>query len=122
MKHIKNPIQKTWFWLAVLAVLAAVSGGIYFLRGGAGGTVAGIYVDGELWESVDLAAVAVPYEITVETELGYNTILVSHGAIEVAHADCSEQVCVNQGAISDSLIPIVCLPHHLVIQIEEAAG
>lgn len=119
MKHIKNLLRSTLFWVLLLAVIAAVSGGSYFLRGGAEGTVAGIYVDGELWDSVDLSAVAVPYEITVETEYGYNAILVSHGAIEVAHSDCSEQVCVNQGAISDSLIPIVCLPHHMVIQIEE---
>ena len=119
MKHLKILIHKTWFRLLLLAVLALASGSFYALRGGASGTVAGIYVDGELWDSVDLSAVAVPYEITGETELGYNTILVSHGAIEVAHADCSEQVCVNQGSISDSLIPIVCLPHHLVIRIEE---
>lgn len=119
MKHIKNLLHKTLFWVLLLAVAAVASGGIYLLRGGAAGTVAGIYVDGELWDSVDLAAVTIPYEITVETEYGYNTLLVSHGAIEVAHADCSEQVCVNQSAISDSLIPIVCLPHHMVIQIEE---
>lgn len=119
MKHLKNLIQKTWFWLALLALVAAVSGGVYVLRGGTGGTVAGIYVDGELWDAVDLAAVVMPYEITVETELGYNTIRVSHGEIAVVHSDCSEQVCVNQGAISDGMIPIVCLPHHLVIQIEE---
>lgn len=119
MKHVKNLLGSTRFWVLLLAVVAAASGGLYLLRGGAAGTVAGIYVDGELWKSVDLAAVAVPYELTVETEYGYNTILVSPGAIEVAHADCSEQVCVNQGTISDSLIPIVCLPHHLVIQIEE---
>ena len=119
MKHLKILIQKTWFWLVLLAAAALVSGGFYALRGGAAGTVAGIYVDGELWDSVDLSAVAMPYEITVETELGYNTVLVSHGEIKVAHADCTEQVCVNQGAISDSLIPIVCLPHHLVIRIEE---
>ena len=119
MKHIKNILHKPLFWVLLLGVTAVVSGGMYAFRGSTTGTVAGIYVDGELWDSVDLAAVAVPYEITVETEYGYNTILVSHGAIQVAHADCSEQTCVNQGAISDSLIPIVCLPHHLVIQIEE---
>lgn len=116
MKHIKN---KTWFWILLLGALAAAAAGTYALKGAPAGAVARIYVDGELWDSVDLSAVAVPYEIRVDTEYGSNTLLVSPGAIRVAHADCAEQTCVNQGAISDGLIPIVCLPHRLVVEIEE---
>lgn len=111
--------KKTLFWAVLLAVLAAASAGVYLLlpRGGA---IARIYVDGEEYDAVDLSAVAVPYEMVVETEHGYNALRVSNGGIEVIRADCDEQVCVNQGEITDSLIPIVCLPHHMVIQIEEA--
>ncbi len=111
--------RKTLFWIVLFAVLAAASAGMYLLRGGAGGTVAAVYVDGELRDRIDLSAAVIPYELTVETEYGYNTLRVSHGAVEVAEADCDEQVCVHQGAIRDSLVPIVCLPHRLVIQIEE---
>ncbi len=110
--------RKTLFWIVLFFVLALASGGWYVLRGGAG-TVAAVYVDGELYDRIDLSAVAIPYEVTVRTEYGYNTLRVSHGEIRVAEADCEEQVCVNQGAIRDSLLPIVCLPHHLVIEIEE---
>ena len=111
--------KKTLIWAVLLAVLAAASAGIYLLLPKSG-TVARIYVDGEEYDSIDLSAVAAPYEVTVETEYGYNILRVSHGAIEVIRADCDEQVCVNQGEITDSLIPIVCLPHRMVIQIEEA--
>lgn len=116
--------QKTWIWILIFALAAALAAGIYFLRSGEAydGLRAVITVDGEEYETVDLSAVAVPYEFTVESEYGYNTVRVSHGAIEVLEADCSEQVCVNQGTITDSLIPIVCLPHHMVIQIEEGPG
>ena len=110
--------RKTLFWGVLFAVLALGAGAWYVLRPG-GGAVAAVYVDGELYDRIDLSAVAIPYEVTVETAYGYNTLRVSHGAIQVAEADCSEQVCVNQGAIHDSLLPIVCLPHHLVIEIEE---
>ncbi len=110
--------KKTLFWALLLAVVAAISAGVYLLRQG-GGALACIYVDGELYDTIDLSAVAIPYETTVETARGYNTLRVSHGAVEVSRADCDEQVCVNQGAITDSLVPIVCLPHRLVIQIEE---
>lgn len=112
--------QKTLFWAVLFVLIALVAGGFYLWYPADGvGQTAAIYVDGELYDTVDLAAVAVPYEFTVETEYGYNTVRVSPGAIEVAEADCSEQVCVNQGTITDSLIPITCLPHHMVIRIEE---
>lgn len=114
--------QKTLFWALLLGAAAVLAAGVYILRPGGSGTMANIYVDGELVEAVDLSAVAVPYEFTVETEYGYNTVRVSSGAIEVAEADCDEQVCVNQGTITDGFIPITCLPHHMVIQIEEPAS
>ncbi len=110
--------RKTVFWIALFAALAALGVGASVLHGPAG-TRAVVYVDGEIYRTADLAAVAAPYEFTVETEYGRNTVRVSPGAIEVAEADCPNQDCVKQGAISDGAIPIVCLPHHLVIQIED---
>ena len=32
-------------------------------------------------------------------------------------ADCPDQVCVHQGWISDSTVPIVCLPHQVIIEV-----
>ena len=110
--------RKTVFWLALFAVLAALGAGTYLLRG-AVGRQAVITVDGEPVRTVDLTAAAVPYEFTVETEYGSNTVRVSQGQIAVVDADCPNRDCVKQGAISDGAIPIVCLPHHLVIQIED---
>ena len=80
--------------------------------------VAYIYSKGALIETIDLDAVTIPYEFTVETDLGNNTIYVEHGGIQVVSADCPDQICVHQGIIHDSAVPIVCLPHQLVIQIE----
>lgn len=111
--------QKTLFWVVLFAALAVLCAGYYFLRGGTGATVATVYVDGEVYDTFDLSAAVIPYEVTVETEYGYNILRISHGAIEVAAADCSEQLCVNQGTVTDGLIPIVCLPHHLVIEIDD---
>ena len=44
-------------------------------------------------------------------------ILVEPGRIRVSQANCPDQVCVEMGAISDGTVPIVCLPHKLVIEI-----
>ena len=109
--------RKTLFWIVLFALLASAGIGVYWLCGG--GSVAAIYVDGALYDTIDLNAVAVAYERTIRTEYGWNTIWVSHGAIQVADADCPGHDCVKQGAVTDGVIPIVCLPHRLVIQIEE---
>ena len=113
---------KTWkgksvFWAGLFAALALGGLGLYLLH--PGGTRAALYIDGELYDTIDLAAVAAPYERTVQSEWGWNTIRVSHGAIQVVDADCPGHDCVEQGAISDGAIPIVCLPHRLVIEIEQ---
>ncbi len=108
--------RKTLFWIALFALLAAGGAVAACLHGG--GTVAVITVDGREWDRVDLSAVAVGYETTVETDLGWNTIRVEPGSIAVIDADCPGHDCVEQGAITDGAIPIVCLPHRLVIQIE----
>ena len=39
------------------------------------------------------------------------------GRIRVASANCPDQVCVRQGWISDASVPIVCLPHQVIIQV-----
>ena len=109
--------RKTVFWAALFGALAALGAGVYLLHGG--GARAVISVDGQVWRTIDLGTVTEPYTFTVETAEGWNRVQVSPGSIQVLDADCPHQDCVKQGAISDGLIPIVCLPHKLVIQIDE---
>jgi hypothetical protein len=58
----------------------------------------------------------------VETKGVHNTGHVDRGSIRVTEADCPDQICVHQGSITDDSLPIACVPHRLVIQIEEAGG
>ena len=109
--------RKTLFWAVLFGVLAVLGTGTYLLHGG--GKMAYIYVDGELYDTVDLTAAAEPYERTIETAYGWNTLRIGRGSIQVADADCPHQDCVKQGTISEGAIPIVCLPHRLVIEIED---
>lgn len=114
-------MKQTKFWVILFSVLFILGcGGFLLLRSsGHAGHIAEIRLDGELYRSIDLDAVTVPYEIEICTEYGANTVYVEHGQISITHADCPDQICVEQGAIVDSLIPIVCVPHHLTIEIGE---
>ena len=81
---------------------------------------AGIYIDGECVRRVDLNRVRETERYIVETENGSNVILIEPGRICVERADCPDQICVMQGWLPDSGLPVVCLPHHLMIQLEDA--
>ena len=48
-----------------------------------------------------------------------NTGCVRPGSIAIISATCPDQICVHQGFISTSLLPITCLPNRLVIRVRE---
>ena len=109
---------------------------VFFLIGAAAGSIAFLLLrdwktdapvalisrDGVLLEEIDLSRVDAPYSLTFEDESGTNTVLVERGRICVSEADCPDQICVHQGWISDDIIPIICLPHRLLIEIVGAGG
>ena len=77
-----------------------------------------IYQDGQLLQTIPLDQVQETYAFSLEaTGGGSNTIEVSPGGIAITQADCPDQICVQQGRIIDSLLPITCLPHRLVIEL-----
>lgn len=74
--------------------------------------VAEIRVSGEVVRRVPLSQ---DCEFTVECGNGSNTIRISDGKVAVTEADCPDKVCVNTGAISGGMVPIICLPHQLEV-------
>ena len=108
---------KSLMWGLLFAVI--VIGGLLLYRGlGRGeGTVAVISVDGEELERVDLSKVRKEYDLEISTEYGNNTVHIEPGAISVTAADCPDHVCMRQGKLTGSGIPIICMPHRLVIEI-----
>ncbi len=107
--------------LAVLAVAVAACCAV-LLMPKERGTIARVTFNGNVLSEIDLSAVDSPSSFIVTGEAGSNTIAVEQGRIRVTEADCPDQVCVNQGWISDSALPIVCLPNKLVIEIIGGEG
>ena len=113
--------MKTRTWILIFASLVLICGAVtavLFLRRPSG-SVANVYRDGACIYSVDLSTVEEPYEVTFSDERGSNTVRVERGRISVVDADCPDHVCEKTGWVSESGIPIVCLPHRLVIRIEK---
>lgn len=77
-----------------------------------------IYSENVLVQVIDLTAVEEPYSLTIGDKSGeYNTIEVRHNSVGIAAASCPDHVCMNTGFIETNLVPIVCLPNKLVIEI-----
>lgn len=78
-----------------------------------------IYQNGILADSIELSNVTKEYTLIFTSENGgENHVLVQPEAISVIYANCPDLVCVHQGTIRNSLLPITCLPHGLVIELK----
>jgi len=84
--------------------------------------IAEIYQDGVLIDSINLDQVTETCRFTVTgANGGKNEIAVRHGSIGIISADCPDGLCVRQGFMEDSLLPITCLPNRLVIRLREVS-
>ena len=110
------------FWLAVLGGVLLISAAVAILIRLAPAARASVYMNGTLIESLDLNGVSAPFSFTVDSGEGTNVISVERGRIRVSEADCPDGSCIRQGWLSDGLLPVVCLPHRLVIKLDGAAS
>lgn len=79
---------------------------------------ANLYQNGALIQSIPLDPKEPPYTITVMGGNGaYNTITVKEGKIGISAASCPDKLCMHQGYINNTLLPITCLPNKLVIRV-----
>ena len=113
--------KKTGICIAIVLLLACISLGaavlLHFSSGDA--PIAEIYHNGQLIQTIDLDAVSDGYEFTIESDHGtYNTVRVEPGKIAIIDASCPDHICVRTGYISDSLMPITCLPNQVIIKIK----
>lgn len=117
MKHKPTENRTALILSGILLVLALLSlTAIFAPRRQASGYIAEVYQDGTLLMRIPLDEAAEPYRFTVTSpDGGTNELEVSRGGICVCSADCPDKLCVHQGIISDSRLPIICLPNRLVI-------
>lgn len=80
--------------------------------------IAYIYSEGELIRTIDLDEVEEEYTFEVNTHNGKNVITVKKGSIGVTESDCPDGLCVDMGFIKNGSMPVICLPHHLIIEIK----
>ena len=53
---------------------------------------------------------------------GYNLVVIKDGTVCISEADCSDQTCVKTGELKSDYLPIVCLPHKLIVRFAEGTA
>ena len=114
---------KTRTWILIFAaVLLTCAAAVLLLRGAHTGTVAEIVQDGQVLRRIDLAQVTEEYSFPITSEYGTNVVTVQPGKICVSDADCPDRVCVSFGWLSKGSVPILCMPHKLMIRMVQSGG
>ncbi len=105
--------------ITAFLLLLSIASLLYLLIGKSGTDyVADIFQDGILIKSVYLNDLSETGTFIIEGESGcVNEVEVRPGSIAIISADCPDKLCVHQGFISDSRLPITCLPNRLVIRL-----
>ena len=103
--------------LLLIVILLAAGGCLLFFRNRQeSGTVIRIYSDNELLTELPLDR---DDTFTVSTDLGTNKIIVENGRAYVTDADCPDRICEQMGLISKPGETIVCLPHKLIVEVND---
>lgn len=69
-------------------------------------------------EEIGRYPLSVDREILLETQAGYNLLVIEGGQAYIREADCPHGLCAHEGKISRTGETLVCLPHKLTITIE----
>lgn len=105
--------KKDWILVGVIIAVAALAYlSHYLLRDTGVGNVV-VKVNGEIEGVYDLGE---DQEIVVNG--GTNRLEIKNGSVRMIEADCPDQLCVHQRAISVDRENIICLPNKVIAEVQ----
>lgn len=111
--------KNDWMLLGIIVCVSILIFGMRFFLKDQGKAYVTVRIDGEIVETYDLSE-----DQVIEVNQGTNVIAIKNGKVDMTQADCPDQLCVHQKAISENRESIICLPNRVVVQItssDEAA-
>jgi hypothetical protein len=113
MKKLIRPLD---IILIAVLLLGAVGFGVY-TKNTTKSATAVIYIDGEIYRSIELSKVEKSYELTLPCS-PEATLLVEKGCISFIQANCNDKLCVGTGKLRHRGDTAACLPAKAVVTIE----
>lgn len=101
--------------ITILIIIAGMSWIFYADIYSKKGNEVQIYIDDKLVKTLPLDT---DTEYKIQSDHGYNILKISDGKAWIIEASCKNHVCIEHNKISHNNESIVCLPNHLVVQIQ----
>ena len=102
--------KKDWLLILIILCVAGLTVLAHTYIGGRGANKVVVKVDGVIQGTYSLSE-----DGRIEINDGTNVIEISNGKADMIKADCPDQLCVNQKAVSRN---IICLPNKVVVEVE----
>ena len=83
------------------------------------GRIASVFISNRLIKKISLGVAETHHLLGV---VGAIELRVAQNGVRVIHSECSEKICMKQGAISNKGQIIVCVPNQMIITIDGEAG
>ncbi len=123
MRTMPSYIKTAYLLTALILLIFGASVYALAARPKVTSATAYVYKEGLLVRTFDLGALTEPTIIRIEGSNGdFNDVLARPGSIGVLDASCPHKYCAEQGMSEGSLLPIICLPNRLVIEIYDNAA
>ena len=74
-----------------------------------------VYVDGKIIKKFDIY---IDIEYKIETDIGYNILVIQDGKAYIKEASCPDRICQNNKPIDSINESIICIPNKLVIEVK----
>ena len=100
--------------LILSLVLLALAAGAALLLFKPEGDVVSVSVDGEVIAEYPLSE---DVEVKIETDGGYNVLVIEGGRARVESASCPDGICAAHRPISQDGTSIICLPNRVVVEV-----
>lgn len=112
-------LKKADIVLFVILVAAGLGLSAWSAAAGGAGQKAVVTVDGRLYGTYSLSQ---NQTIEIKQNNHINKITIKDGAVQMSYSDCHNQVCVNDGKVSQTNESIVCLPNKVMVEIIGGEG
>lgn len=111
--------KKDIILITAILIVAGVFAVFFYIHSQETGEMVCIMLEGKEYGSYSLEENRV---VAVESERGYNKLVIKDYEVFMEEADCPDQYCVEHRAISKTNETIVCLPHKLVVELHVKNG
>lgn len=113
---MKNGLKKKdWMLIGIIVCVAVLVTFVHIFVGGKGASKVTVKVDGVIQGTYSLAE-----DQEIKINGGTNILQIKNGRAKMVEADCPDQLCVHQKAVSMNHESIICLPNKVVAIVESS--